>query len=430
MFLASVAALPAIVSCVNTNAEWVEDPANDKLVHVCGRIENTPASNVRIGLHGVTDIVHGGASFTIPVKDGSFAADVPLNSANVYELDVPLERHYSACRFAIFFADRDTVRLLFDADGHNYTLDTDGENQAYQQYRNACTERFASENTALSEEYASIGQHWSDAYQQLTRQIQDRHIAVSARDTMKLIQDRMCADSSAYTPAYRAYLAKRNRLGKAGLDFTRDYLERRKPSLALFEVLFESLQQASDLDYDYPGWALVYDREYSNKFAGSRLHQAVESIRNAHRIQEGTPFIDFTLPDKDGVPQTLSTLIEGKYALLQFWATWCSPCITKRETVRPLYEQYKDRGFTVVEVAREFKSDSAWRDFLKKDGTDWTDLLAMEENHSVWIEYGLGPASGGLFLIDPEGTIIKIDPSKEDIQALCESLAGSHTVTK
>lgn len=420
--LAAMVMLPAVISCSDTNAEWAEDPANDKIVHVCGRIENTSASDVRIGLTGVTDMVHGGTSYTIPVKNGCFSADVPLNSGNVYELDVPLNRHYSVARFAIFFADQDTVRLLFDAAGHNYTLDTDGENQAYQQYRATCTERFALENKALSEEYESIGEHWTDAYHQLSLKLNDKHFPVSARDSMKLIQSQMCADSSAYTPAYRAYLTKNNRLERSKLDFTRTYLEERKPSLALFEILYESIQKASGIDYNYPEWALFYDREYSNKFAGSRLHQAVESIRNAHQIQEGTSFIDFTLPDKDGVPQTLSTLIDGKYALLQFWATWCSPCITKRETVRPLYEQYKDRGFTVVEVAREFKSDADWRAFLKKDGADWTDLLAMEKDHSVWIEYGLGPASGGLFLIAPDGTIIKIDPSKEDIQALCESM--------
>jgi hypothetical protein len=87
-----------------------------------------------------------------------------------------------------------------------------------------------------------------------------------------------------------------------------------------------------------------------------------------------------------------------------------------------LYDRYKNHGFTVVEVAREYRNDSKWRSFIEKDGVDWTDLLAMEENHSVGDAYGLRSKAGSCFLIDKDGIVIKVNPTKEELEAVLASL--------
>ena len=92
-----------------------------------------------------------------------------------------------------------------------------------------------------------------------------------------------------------------------------------------------------------------------------------------------------------------------------------------RNAIREVYDRNKEKGFVVVEVAREIKDDSKWRNYIEKDGADWTDLLAMEENHSVGNAYGCGIKAGGAFLIDRNGCVIKVDPTREEIEA---ALAG------
>ena len=176
------------------------------------------------------------------------------------------------------------------------------------------------------------------------------------------------------------------------------------------------------VDYGaYHDWLNDYEREYSRLFQDGNLHPLVRNVITSTSVREAGRFIDFTLPDKDGISQTLSQLNDGKTAVLEFWATWCRSCIVNRNVIRDLYDRNRDKDFVVVEVAREIKDDTAWRNYIAKDGADWVDLLAMEENHSVGNAYGCGIKAAGTFLIDKNGYVIKVDPTKEEIETALAS---------
>ncbi|MCR5019169.1 MAG: TlpA family protein disulfide reductase [Bacteroidales bacterium] len=420
------AGLSAMVSCSTPNRNWESNPDNDRIVHVCGTIDHLSPRDVRICLAG-TDYTHSDSYYTIPVKEGRFSSDVPLNPEQVYELLIPWEEHYHSCRYQVFFACQDTLRFIYDAREDNYAapdliLNPEGSNSDYLAFKAEKARRFAEERKSLQEEYQSIkDNYWSAEFESLNQQMNDRGLDRYARDSIKLLLGQMCEDRTAYTPEGRAYLAKNDQVEKMGLDFAKDYLSARLPSLGHFEIAYESIQTASAQDYDYQAWLKTYEQVYADKFEKSNLHQLVSGVIAATSVREGGRFVDFTLPDKDGVQRTLSQLIGGKYAVLEFWATWCSPCITTRHTIRELYDQNRDKDFTVVGVAREFRNDSKWRSFIEKDGAGWTDLLAMEEYHSVGDAYGLREKAGSVFLIDKEGIVIKINPAREEIQAVLDA---------
>ena len=65
----------------------------------------------------------------------------------------------------------------------------------------------------------------------------------------------------------------------------------------------------------------------------------------------------------------------GKVALIDLWASWCGPCRTTSKQLIPIYEKYKDRGFTVIGVAREQNSDIRMREAIRKDGYPWLNLI-------------------------------------------------------
>jgi peroxiredoxin len=64
----------------------------------------------------------------------------------------------------------------------------------------------------------------------------------------------------------------------------------------------------------------------------------------------GVPAPDFTLPDLDGKPHRLADL-RGRVVVLNFWATWCPPCIDEMPSLQRLQQAFADRGVEVVAVS-------------------------------------------------------------------------------
>ena len=65
--------------------------------------------------------------------------------------------------------------------------------------------------------------------------------------------------------------------------------------------------------------------------------------------QADHPAPDFTLASLDGTQVTLSKL-KGQVTLINIWATWCPPCRAEMPAIETTYEQYHDKGFTVLAV--------------------------------------------------------------------------------
>jgi peroxiredoxin len=147
----------------------------------------------------------------------------------------------------------------------------------------------------------------------------------------------------------------------------------------------------------------------------SNLINAIENIKI------GKKYTDFSAPDLNGNSIKLSDKINGKIALLDLWATWCGPCIAKSRTMVPLYNEYKDKGFTIVGVAGEFKNTDRLVKFLDKEKWEWLNLVELDRKNSIWQKYGVDGGGGGIFLIDEKGIILAKDPTSEEVRKELES---------
>ena len=165
----------------------------------------------------------------------------------------------------------------------------------------------------------------------------------------------------------------------------------------------------------------VYDQLYANKFADNDIDSYMQNWILSQSIKVGDSFIDFTAPDVNGVMHTLSEEIKGKVALIDLWASWCGPCRRESMSMIPLYEKYKDKGFTVVSVARESRQKDM-EAAIKKDGYPWLCLLELNDAGKIWEKYGVGNGGGAIFMVDQEGKILAIMPSAEKVEEILKKL--------
>ncbi|NJD23225.1 MAG: AhpC/TSA family protein [Melioribacter sp.] len=98
-----------------------------------------------------------------------------------------------------------------------------------------------------------------------------------------------------------------------------------------------------------------------------------EELASLLRIQPGKPAPDFTLSDADGKDLSLSSL-KGKVVLIDFWASWCIPCVASIPSMKELYNQYKDKGFEILGVSNDSKID-AWKKCIQQNSIPWKNVV-------------------------------------------------------
>jgi len=134
---------------------------------------------------------------------------------------------------------------------------------------------------------------------------------------------------------------------------------------------------------------------------------AVVSIEMENRLALGATFPEFDVKDLDGKPLTVKGY-KGKVVLVDFWATWCGPCVNELPNVLSTYEKFHGKGFEIIGISLD-KDEDRLKEFIKNknmpwrqyfDGKGWQNKLAAQ--------FGVQsiPAT---FLLDGESKIVAKD---------------------
>lgn len=226
-----------------------------------------------------------------------------------------------------------------------------------------------------------------------------------------------------FNERYRKYQeARQQEIGWKRFSFMHEYCTGQWDELYYFLVV-EELQRRQ-VYRDEPDDEL--EKAYcvlAGKFPSSDYTRLGKMLLDGFReIRPGGRYVEFEAPDLEGRVVNISDVIRGKVAVIDLWASWCMPCRAKAKAMLPLYEKYKDRGFEIVGVAREFKNSDRVKQAIKQDGYPWLQLIELDDSRRIWTRYMLGNAGGGVFLVDRDGTILAVDPKPEDIQCVLEKL--------
>jgi len=156
-------------------------------------------------------------------------------------------------------------------------------------------------------------------------------------------------------------------------------------------------------------WGQNFTKESFDKFPqevksseyGKRISKYISLNKN---IQIGSKYADFEMKDQSGNSKKLSE-IHGEVTLLEFWASWCSPCRKENPNLVKTYEKYKPEGFEIFAVSLD-KDKEKWTAAMEKDNLGWPNFCDFEgwENEAS-LMYGVYGIPDN-FLIDKNGEIV------------------------
>ena len=143
------------------------------------------------------------------------------------------------------------------------------------------------------------------------------------------------------------------------------------------------------------------------------LHkETLEEIEAQKRTEEmaqcvapGNPYKNVAGKDLTSNVLTLKEVVENKknrYVLLDFWATWCSPCMYEIPYLKTAYEKYNNKGFEIYALSIDHDRD-AWTKVIKEEKLQWVNVL--RESTEATEQYGVRGVPSN-FLIDCSTGII------------------------
>lgn len=201
----------------------------------------------------------------------------------------------------------------------------------------------------------------------------------------------------------------------------REIVEAYPDDIASKDAYYQLLREARDKD-DLDQMRMAFDwlearRDRIEPFWSERAY----TMTNSKIRVRGLP--EFSTADLDGKTWTPESM-KGQVVLVDFWATWCGPCIAEMPNLKEIYAAHRDKGFEILGVSADELEEAEFKEWLVKEEVPWPQSFTGEGWKSEMLELFEIKGIPTAILVDKNGEIVGVDLRGEELKAKVESLVG------
>ncbi len=152
-----------------------------------------------------------------------------------------------------------------------------------------------------------------------------------------------------------------------------------------------------------------------------RINQLLTYLQKIDRTSPGHKFVDFEVPYQGRIQRLSDYVGRGKYVLVDFWASWCGPCMRQAEVLKQIYEEYSSQGLEILGVAVSDEPENTLQ-AIKSHALPWPQIINAQNIPGDL--YGI-TAIPCIILFSPDGTILSRDKQNDALrQEVRKAMSG------
>ena len=144
-------------------------------------------------------------------------------------------------------------------------------------------------------------------------------------------------------------------------------------------------------------------------------------LKDAANTEKGGTIKDFSLPAPDGQPVSAMSIIgKNRLTILDFWASWCAPCMQMMPHMKDLYGKYHEKGLEILGISLD-SDHEAWEDAIKKNGMAWpqmSDLKGWENEVARTFQVTAIPH---VVIVDQKGVVLERGLRSDELEQFISS---------